>query len=456
MTTKFTIKGIRKFNDVEVLNKTLGQMQFNSKRVNILKRCKSPADYEEESYCLFLENCSTQGFNVKRMIGGSFIVELPWYACEADVRFCYAFLNAVKMVYRVARFTDEQGRDVTLLDVEADEQWMDRKKNMSKIINSGEVQAITGVMRDFYIDPDRYKIMTSVSDVVDLAYRDFVDLQWTDLYAKNLVQERRHISDDEELSSVRVVDNKEVVFIGQCRYVGMMVENDCKMIEYDKFCLLLSGHEEFKMMDASQALLHTINWDSWIELYREADGILIDNFRKTFIMRWNTDISNYKLSEFEGALDDFDCYEEGTFYYDWSIWDYQKTHIGDRVYMIRTGKGESGIVMRGTIIGEPYADEDWSGKGRKVYYVRMALTHMIHPDKSAAMLRTDELTKLLPGFNWSMGHSGEMLEDSCAHLLEEIWHSHTGQVHTMASCGLFSDDFNDYYKEIGWKLEEDY
>ena len=47
---------------------------------------------------------------------------------------------------------------------------------------------------------------------------------------------------------------------------------------------------------------------------------------------------------------------------------------GDKFYMIRTGEGKNGVVMRGTIIGTPYPDEDWSGKGRKVYYIRMSLT----------------------------------------------------------------------------------
>lgn len=36
--------------------------------------------------------------------------------------------------------------------------------------------------------------------------------------------------------------------------------------------------------------------EQWTELYDKAEGIVKENYRKTFIMRWNTDISNYKLS----------------------------------------------------------------------------------------------------------------------------------------------------------------
>lgn len=89
--------------------------------------------------------------------------------------------------------------------------------------------------------------------------------------------------------------------------------------------------------------------EQWTELYDKAEGIVKENYRKTFIMRWNTDISSYKLSEFEDAMEDF--FDEG-FYYDWSIWDYQKAHIGDRFY--------------------------------------------IHPERTPLLLTTDELTEAIP------------------------------------------------------------
>ena len=170
--------------------------------------------------------------------------------------------------------------------------------------------------------------------------------------------------------------------------------------------------------------------EQWTELYDNANGIIKENFRKTFIMRWNTDISSYKLSEFEDAMDDF--FDEG-FYYDWSIWDYQKAHIGDRFYMIRTGEGANGVVMRGTITGSPYPDEDWSGKGRKVYYIRMSLSNMIHPERTPLLLTTDELTEAIPDFNWKEGHSGEMLNDTQSAKLEEVWADYFERTHAISS-----------------------
>ena len=250
-----------------------------------------------------------------------------------------------------------------------------------------------------------------------------------------------------------MVDNTEDVFIGACQYVGMMKGNTCKMVKFEDFCKLMEEQEEFQLLDAAQALLGQIEDDQWDELYNKAEGIVKENYRKTFIMRWNTDISNYKLSEFEDAMEDF--FDEG-FYYDWSIWDYQKAHIGDRFYMIRTGEGANGVVMRGTIIGSPYPDEDWSGKGRKVYYIRMNLSNMIHPERTPLLLTTDELTESIPDFNWREGHSGEILNDTQSTKLEEVWADYIERTHATSSEEVVEGNFNDFYKEKGWKKPECY
>ena len=213
----------------------------------------------------------------------------------------------------------------------------------------------------------------------------------------------------------------------------------------------MEEHEEFHLLDAAQALLDKMDNKQWTGLYDKAVGIVKENFRKTFVMRWNTDISNYKLSEFEDAMEEF--FDE-EFYYDWSIWDYQKAHIGDRFYMIRTGEGKNGVVMHGTLISSPYPDEDWSGKGRKVYYIRMSLTNMIHPERTPLLLTTEELTKAIPDFNWKEGHSGEILNDTQSAKLEDVWADYIERTHATSSEEVVEGNFNDFYKEKGWKKPE--
>lgn len=51
----------------------------------------------------------------------------------------------------------------------------------------------------------------------------------------------------------------------------------------------------------------------------------------------------------------------------------------------------------------------------------MALSHIIHPDKASLVLTTDALSAAIPSFNWNEGHSGEMLTDEEAILLNGLW-----------------------------------
>jgi hypothetical protein len=453
MAYKFTIKGIRKFNEERVVEKffdTFKEVE-NIEDVKILNH--NPVNDETDSYTVMTLNVSTQGVNVKHLVSKDILVELPWLASLMDVKLCYAYLNAIKKVYRGARILNEEEKDVKLTEAEAKKQWHLCRKNMDDIINRGETMVIAGAYRDFHLNPAKYIGRDETTNHIDDAFADFITVQWTNLEAENVIEEKRHITEDEELSSIRVVDNTMDVFIGVCQYVGMMKGNTCKMVKFEDFCKLMKDQEEFQLLDAAQALLSKMEDDEWNELFEKADGIVKENFRKTFIMRWNTDISNYKLSEFEDAMEDF--FDDG-FYYDWSIWDYQKAHIGDHFYMIRTGEGKNGVVMRGTIIGTPYPDEDWSGKGRKVYYIRMSLTNMIHPERTPLLLTTDELTDAIPDFNWKEGHSGEILNDTQSAKLEDVWADYIERTHAISSEEVTEGSFNDFYKEKGWKKQECY
>jgi len=453
MAYKFTIKGIRKFREERVIEKFFDTFKEFEKIEDVKILNHNPVNDETESYTVMTLNVSTQGVNIKHLASKDIIVELPWLASQMDVKLCYAYLNAVKKVYRGARILDEEEKGVKLTETEAKEQWHLRCKNMDDIINRGETTVIAGAIRDFHLNPAQYIGRDEATNRIEDAFADFLNVQWSNLKALNVREEKRHIIEEEELSTIRVVDNTEDVFIGACQYVGMMRANSCKMVKFEDFCKLMEGQKGFHLLDAAQILFDKMDDELWNKLYEKADGIVKENYRKTFIMRWNTDISNYKLSEFEDAMEDF--FDE-EFYYDWSIWDYQKAHIGDRFYMIRTGEGTNGVVMRGTIIGSPYPDEDWSGKGRKVYYIRMSLTNMIHPDRTPLLLTTDELTETIPDFNWKEGHSGEILNDVQSAKLEEVWLDYIHRAHDISSEEVIEGNFNDFYKEKGWKKPECY
>ena len=453
MAYKFIIKGIRKFNEEKVVEKALVSYRGIANDPEVKVMYHETSGEEKESYTVMTVNVSSQGVNIKHMNGGNIIVELPWLASQMDVRLCYAYLNAVKKVHRGARIMDEEDKGVKLTEADAKEQWQQRWQNMDEIINKGEKLVVAGAVRDFHLNPAKYVGRDEATNRIGVVFEDLVTIQWANLDAINVREEKRHVTEEEELSSIRVVDNQEDAFIGACQYVGMMKGNTCKMVKFEDFCHLMKEQDEFQLLDDAQALLNKMDDEQWNELFDRAGGIVRENFRKTFIMRWNTDVSNYTLSEFEDAMEDF--FDEG-FYYDWSIWDYQKAHIGDKFYMIRTGEGANGVVMRGTIIGTPYPDEDWSGKGRKVYYIRMNLTNMIHPERTPLLLTTDELTKAVPDFNWKEGHSGEILNDTQSAKLEEVWEDYIGRTHAISSEEVVDGNFNDFYKEKGWKKPECY
>ena len=143
-----------------------------------------------------------------------------------------------------------------------------------------------------------------------------------------------------------------------------------------------------------------------------------DRLQNTFILMWNPAISNYKIEEFEEQLRDMSegFYDE----FSWAVWDHEQARDGDRFYMVKVGPGTNGIVMSGTFTSEPYQGEDWSGKGRTVFYMEMEIEEMIHPDR-CPLLTSERLAEEIPDFEWNGGHSGRILTSEQADKLAILW-----------------------------------
>lgn len=136
----------------------------------------------------------------------------------------------------------------------------------------------------------------------------------------------------------------------------------------------------------------------------------------TFILFWNPDVSSYTLERMRDDL------EHCAHVSNWSVWQHDLAHKGDRFFMVRCGQGKTGICMSGRFRSEPYQDEDWAGKGREVYYMDLWADTVIDPD-FLPILSTDELTNQIPSFDWNGGHSGRLLPEKDAEKLEELWAS---------------------------------
>ncbi len=133
---------------------------------------------------------------------------------------------------------------------------------------------------------------------------------------------------------------------------------------------------------------------------------------KTFILMWNPAISNFKRKDFEQIIPYEYCLS-------WSIWDYKEVERNDLFYMVKVGEGSTGIVLAGHIIDKAHMGEDWSGRGREVYYADLNIEFM--SDFDSPFISTEFLTKEIPGFDWTGGHSGRLLLDNMAERLEVLF-----------------------------------
>lgn len=136
---------------------------------------------------------------------------------------------------------------------------------------------------------------------------------------------------------------------------------------------------------------------------------------KTFILMWNPENSSVKMEDWRHFMDRYPF--EG---FNWSVWEYEKVDWRSRCYMVRVGKGNTGIVMKGNFIGEPQKGEDWSGNGRETYYCDINPWNMLDPE-AQPIITTEELQKAIPTFDWTGGHSGRLLTKEEAKKLNTIW-----------------------------------
>ena len=144
-----------------------------------------------------------------------------------------------------------------------------------------------------------------------------------------------------------------------------------------------------------------------------------DRKQNTFILMWNPSISSYTMDRFEEDLRDMaDGFMPIDF--NWSVWDHDQARDGDKFYMVKVGPGSNGIMMSGTFVSDPYQGEDWTGKGRTVFYMDMEIFDMIHPDR-CPVLSSERLAEEIPDFEWNGGHSGRILTEEQAEKVAILW-----------------------------------
>lgn len=157
----------------------------------------------------------------------------------------------------------------------------------------------------------------------------------------------------------------------------------------------------------------------------------------TFLLYWNPYFSSYKMDRFlrdfnftEGkdVLTESDSWDRSPDDFNWSIVEHEKAHSGDRFVFVKVGREKpTGIVGVGSFTSDPYVDKDWSGQGRKIYYMDMYWDAVIRPD-SDMILNTSELIKAIPEVYWSKGRAGVEVAQEIAEKIMVLWKQHVESV----------------------------
>ena len=149
-----------------------------------------------------------------------------------------------------------------------------------------------------------------------------------------------------------------------------------------------------------------------------------------FLLYWNPHFSSYKLDRFlrdfafpEGkdVLTDDDDWDRSPDNFNWSIVEYEKAKAGDCFIFVRVGyEKPTGLIGVGHFISEPFQETDWSGQGRKVFYMKMEWESVVNP-ASDKVLKTHELIKAIPEVHWASGKAGVEVAPEVAQKIEALW-----------------------------------
>ena len=132
----------------------------------------------------------------------------------------------------------------------------------------------------------------------------------------------------------------------------------------------------------------------------------------TFILRWNPNISSYKM---ETHLEVVAHAKKMEFpqSFDWSVFEWQKVKDGDMVILLQVGTDSDGIAMIGKIMGKPQADESWRKDGSKAHYVYIEIFDAYITTEFKELL-AENFENEFDKIKWHKGHSGELLDKATA------------------------------------------
>ena len=372
------------------------------------------------------------------------------FANEADLKLYGKTIDVVMQLTGGKAYYEDDDDDECIDPIERfGTEWMDEQLDASIRINSilikhnGSPITMNGLFASFCLGPrllksHKFNYDDPSVEKCKAIQEDLVNIQWflankKDTSTRMLIQHPEE--ENERPLSVSVISVKEgkVCEFDYVSYADLFCmmnldTGEMTLIHFSDAWKIAGDH--FQMLDDCQFFREEeFSFDDFEKMRERAKNYEVGNLfehpsfpgtgyeesQRTFVLMWNPGISSVKLEAHNK-----DIPEMTTGYFNWSVFEHEKARKGDRFFLVRCGEGKTGVVMSGIFDTNPYLGEDWSGRGRKVYYMDMELNAILNPE-TAPMVTTAELQEAIPDFNWNGGSSGRLLTEEQAKVMEKIW-----------------------------------
>lgn len=351
-------------------------------------------------------------------------IELPWLASIGDVKLAFAFLMALRKLYPDCEIYMDDVTDAQfdLVKGNYDALVTRRLLNMKSLIEYPDdgYMGANGISHEFIVPNRKDFPDVAIEDQLFRAINTFVELQW-DYAGYHIAPKAETVSPSGEKYTMRILTNDDDTFVKVCQHIGVFCANEVKDVEVDAFIKAVKDTPYFKKLDALQFVVNKMPQDKWQQVFDSLDAEVMRH-PKTYLLRWNPAISSFKIEYYKRALAK---YPDG-FTLDWSVYEWEEAHKGDRFYMLRTGDEQAGIVFRGIFTSEPYKGDDWAGKGKTRYYMDMDCYDGV-PADAQPPVNLEILEKTIPEIDWRRGHSGQLLTPYIAEKLGSLWSELVGK-----------------------------
>ena len=380
-----------------------------------------PDEEEIARTTMYIKGGSSQGIETILLKSGLFTINLPYLASRTDVALAFTLMREAKKLRPDLVIYD--GDEETFADLSEDnevETYYYRLDNMSNIIEKQDNHiGVNGLMHEFHIFPEYIKAQMPDVEPQEWTYKafeDFIDIQWNYGDYDNFSRAEIGDPDGEEFIGRILGNNKG--FAGVCQKVILYKDKETKIVPIDDFFEATKDNKYVKRLDYAQFVIDEMPDDEWERFY---DSFEAEPLRhpKTYLLRWNPTISSYTLNDYRNDMEE---YPDG-FRSNWSIYEWEEAHKGDRFFMLRTGDDKAGIVYRGEFLSDPYEGDDWAGqKGKKRQYIDIGCYDFIPADNQSP-IDIELLEKEIPEIDWRKGHSGELLSEETADKLNDLWNN---------------------------------